>query len=261
MKNFFLFIAILFSTLCYSQQNIDEELQIYLSNFKCFNFEELINKQFKHSIDTLNLPKYLRNAFHKKVTRDLDFGIKESIYSIRLNYVGDDGFLKHTSNTLHVLSKDTSIIGIICLNEYKNLKTAYFNESEIQSYISKHDSLYKTITQTSDLVNGLTSQHIYGYLCGIAPILRDIPEKSGLKFDDINNIEVFRKWIRSYNPELQTYGVDAIRYIYKKPKFSIGKKQNILEEQDKELVKHIKSRNSIINTCSGCFAGIYERVF
>lgn len=34
MKNLFLFIAILFSVLCHSQQNIDEELQLYLSNYK-----------------------------------------------------------------------------------------------------------------------------------------------------------------------------------------------------------------------------------
>lgn len=61
MKNLFLFIAILFSVLCHSQQNIDEELQLYLSNYKDFNFEELKNKQFKYSVDTLSLPKYLRN--------------------------------------------------------------------------------------------------------------------------------------------------------------------------------------------------------
>lgn len=261
MKNLFLLIAILFSAMCYSQQNIDEELQLYLSDFKHFNFEKLKNKEFKYSVDTLNLPQYLRNTFYKKVTRDLDFGIKESIYSICLNYVRDDDFLKHTSNILHVLSKDSTIIGIICLNEYKKIKTTHFDESEIRKYITRHDSLYQTTTQIDDFVNELTQQTVYGYLCGIAPVLRDIPEKDGLKFNDMKNIEVFRKWIRSYNPELQTYGVDAINYIYKQPKFSIGKKQSILEKQDKDLVKYVKYRNSIINTCSGCFVGIYERVF
>lgn len=261
MRRIFLFIMILFPVLCCSQQNIDEELQFYLSDYKNFNFKELENRNFKYSVDTLNIPKYLRNNFYKKVARDLDFGFIESIYSVKLNSVGADGFMEYTSNILHVLSKDEAIVGIICLNESKNIKTTYFDKNEIQKYIAKHDSLYQTFTQENDLVNDLLQQEVYGYLCGIAPVLRDVPEKRGLRFDDIKNINEFRKWIRSYNPEVQSYGADAISYIYQRPKFSIGEKQNVLEKQDKDLAKYIKCRNSIVNTCSGCLFGIYKRVF
>lgn len=263
MRKLFLFLSLLSSVFCYSQQNVDDELQFYLSDYKSFKFEDLKNKHFRFSIDTLKykLPASYHNFFNKLVTRDLDFGVEETIYFVRFYYLESDGAIRHSSNELHVLSKDAATIGIICLNKSQNVVTSYFDESEIQQYIANHDSLYHTTTQVEDLVNDLTANWVYGYSCGIAPVMGDVHEKFGFKFNDMRNIEVFRSWLRSYNPELQTYGVDAISHIYKKPKFTIGEKQEELEKNDKSMVKHIKARSSIVNTCFGCFTGIYQRVF
>lgn len=263
MRKLYLFFFLLSSLFCYSQQNVDEELQLYLSDYKNFNFEELKNKHFKFAIDTVkfDVPQFYHNLYSKIVTRDLDFGVEESIYIVRISYLENDGAIRRSPNELHVLSKDTTIIGIICLDKSQDIITSYYDEFEIQQYITKHDSLYQTTTQVGNLINDLTEKWVYGYSCGIAPVMGDVHEKYGLKFDDIKNIEVFRRWLRSYNPELQAYGVDAISHIYKQPKFTIGKKQEELEKNDKNLVKHIKARSSIINTCSGCFTGIYQRVF
>jgi hypothetical protein len=53
---------------------------------------------------------------------------------------------------------------------------------------------------------------------------------------------------------LQTYGVEALEYLQ-------NKKGIKLSELDKKLLLNIKNRNSILNTCSGCLIGIYEKAF
>lgn len=251
MKTLFIIIGLSIFPFAFSQRSIDQKLQNYLADYKKFNFQVLSD----------SMSQYSKNSYNINITRDLDFGIKETLLLITLNYPIQDGSMKYSSNMLHILSKDSIIIGIICQQVYRDKTNSYWNEKEITDYINKHNSMYQTQTSNSDLINDLTKDEVYGYSCGLVPVMGGIRENDGLIFGDLKNIDIFRKWLKSYNPELQTYGADAITDIYKTPKFPITAEQNELEQQDKNLVKHIKERNSIVNTCSGCFVGIYKRVF
>lgn len=257
-------ICLLFSISVLSQNNLDKEFQDYISEYRNFDFNELSQKKFEHSLaqySISNLPAHRRDTSLLIVRRDLDFNMQESIYRVILNYVAKDSFLGQLRYRLHVLEKNSEIIGIICETNHPSNINSYFDEEEIEQYIHQHDSLYQTQTNKSNLITDLTKEVSYGYLCGIAPQIKDVKERGNYKFDEIRHIHIFREWLRSYNPELQTYGVDAINTIYKLPTFSISENDKKIKEQDIFLAKHIAKRNSIINTCSGCIIDIYYKVF
>ena len=73
------------------------------------------------------------------------------------------------------------------------------------------------------------ADHIYGYVCGFAPVVYDVPRYDDLRFDKKRNINKFRDWVKSFNIELQTYGVEALEYLEKNK----GLK---LTELDKKLI-------------------------
>lgn len=227
-----------------------------MSDVANFSFDELSKKDFGGSSNE-NLPKKYIN---EEVTRDLDFGVKESIYQVRLPYIENDEFTLFIAK-FHLLLQDSTNIGIIVDPIYEEEKYAFFDEGKITEYILKHDSLYQTKTTKDDLIKDLTAYEPYGYMCGMAPVMNMGTQKDGLSFDDFKNIATFREWLRSYNPEIQTYGVDAIHHVYKKPNFLIGEEEKRIAEHDKTLTKHIAKRNSILYICEGCVIGIYRKVF
>jgi len=258
---FFVIVYFTFSSL-FSQNKIDEEINKYLSSPKQFKFEELINKKFEHSVNQFdNIPERLRNHYDTIAIRDLDFGVQEAIYSIKLYYIAEDDAVKHLQNNLHVLSRGSTIFGIIRNDLSQNKITPYFDNNLMNRYINQHDSLYRTKTTQNDLIKALITQSDYGYLCGIAPTISAVPQRNGLWFDNVKNIGTFRKWLKSYSPEEQAYGVDALSYLYNKPPFATAKRQENQVVEDKKLIEQIKKRNSTIRTCSGCIYGIYRKVY
>lgn len=264
MRIFVSVIILFISSLLYAQNELDTEFQEYISDFRNFDMQKLANKEFKHSLARLSikdLPSYRRDTCFVIVKRDLDFGVSESIYRVVLNYAAEDNSLRQNNYRLHVLEYNDSIIGIISDNKYLRKTDTYFAEDKMKWYIDQHDSFYQTLTDKDDLVEELTENRIYGYQCGNAPVIRDVPEKYGYKFNESKHLPVFRKWLRSYNPELQTYGVDAINTVNKLPGLTLSERDKRKAADDLKLIRHIKKRNSIINTCSGSFVGIYERAF
>lgn len=263
MRRILTIIGLLSSILLYSQNELDAEFQNFISDYKNFDIEKLSKKEFNHSLAKLldSLPNHRRDKFGLVVERDLDFNLKEGIYLIILNYAKEDGSLMQLNYKLHALKKNSMIIGIICKTNFPSKVDTYFDETEIERYIYQHDSLYQTKTHRSDLIKDLVEDRVYGYSCGIAPVLQETPEQYGYQFNDIKQLSIFRGWLRSYNPELQTYGVDAIRTIYKQPPFLVGEKEQIKKEDDMLISKYIIKRNSTINTCSGCISGIYSKAF
>ncbi|MFV0418092.1 MAG: hypothetical protein ACK5KT_05130 [Dysgonomonas sp.] len=263
MRRILTIIGLLFSVLLYSQNELDAEFQNSISDYKNFDIEKLSKKEFDNSLAKLldSLPDHRKDRFYFIVERNLDFNVNERIYQIILNYAKEDGSLMQLNYKLHVLKKDCEIIGIICKTNFPSKVDTYFNETEIERYIYQHDSLYQTKTHRSNLIKDLVEDRVYGYSCGIAPVLQETPEQYGYKFNDIKQLSIFRGWLRSYSPELQTYGVDAIRTIYKQPLFLIGEKEQTKNEHDMLISKYIIKRNSTINTCSGCIFGIYSKAF
>ena len=120
--------------------------------------------------------------------------------------------------------------------------------------MNNHNNFYQTNLTREDFINQILSYNIYGYFCGYAPVSYKIPRVNELKFNKKRNAKKFREWLKSFNPELQTYGVDALEYLDKHTSFK-------LTELDKKIIQHIKKRNSILSVCSGCEIGIYEKAY
>lgn len=251
MKTLLIIGGLLISLFSFSQNTLDEELQAYFSNYKNFDFEEFKTIRFKHLRVKNESP---RDRYTARVSRDLDFGVCETRYELILHHNKGN---RYSEYYLNVFSKDSIVIGIISMSSYPDGFTSYFDEDEINDYISKHDSLYGTNTSKEEFIADLKEGAPYGYSCG--NVWHDTPQKYGLKFNDFNNIDTFRKWLRSYKPEMQTYGVDALSYLYKD--LEAKATDDELTTQDKELIQHIKNRNSLLECCAGDIFGIRRRAY
>ena len=252
MKLYLLLVFSLLSQMLLSQEKVEDKVT--------FDFS-LMNSDKKFVDSMPNLQKNIFNYYDLTVTRELDFGINESVFRAKPDYASRVVASKYKMEDMHLLTTNDTVIAIIGELPYKSM-SVYVNDSVINQFIKRHNLLYKTKTNIDDLVSDILVEESYGYLCGIAPVAGGVLENNGFYFDDINNITVFRKWLRSYNLELQSYGVDALMYLYdNNPNFIVRDIEKELQSQDVSIISHIKLRNSIINTCSGCSGGIYDRVF
>lgn len=269
MKNKLL-LSVLFCMLlpcvCYSQLKIEDDVDSYLSDYRNFRAEDLNVKEFSTAMDTVFLAKHKRKprGCDLRVSRNLDFGLTESIYSLVIPAIEGVSFYT-LRRDIHVLSDESGIVGIMSTKGYNGINSVFFDESAIQKYVMKHDSVYQTKTTIDDFVNDLLDCYVYGYSCDNAPVIIDVnidaPIKFGLKFNDRSNINIFRKWIRSYNVELQTYGVDALDCLYRRYSSFLSAMEKQKVENDKQLINLVKVRNSRIALCDGCFIGFYGTVF
>ena len=236
-----LFLVTFFSTYAQNADELaDTEFRKYLNDFENFNLDSLTTKKFIHFEVQ---PPFSNTGIQR------DFNITEDKVYVIIIPNGWDFFLDYN---LHIFKENDSIIGVI-VKEYSNFKY-YFKDYKLPSLVAKHNDFYNTSLTVSEYLNELLEMEIYGYYCGYSPVYKEVPEKDDFLFDKLENIEVFRKWLGSPNLELQTYGVDAMEYLKKHTKFKFRK-------EDHKLIKHIKHRNSLINTCSGCNAGIFKKVF
>lgn len=250
MKKTILLLGIFITCLCYAQEDkADLEFQNYLSEFRNFHFEKLKAKKFEYI--TIN-PQEYRQKSSKGIVRMLDFEVKEEIYTIILGY-NDSAYYLFKQYRLYVLRNSTEIIGIISVEKFtkKEEKNVYFNEKEINNFIDKHNSFYNTNTSQSNLIEDLTKEVEYGY-CLDNHILdsRDRRQKVMDKFGDKFNSSDFRKLLSSYNAELQTFGVDGLEVTYDGLYMNTTKEQKTQKIIDLEIIRHIKDRNSLLQTCN-----------
>ncbi|MGS2727870.1 hypothetical protein ACU8DI_14770 [Psychroserpens sp. BH13MA-6] len=248
MRILTVYIFLIFSFQSFSQNKAeieaDYEMQGYFKNYENFSIDSLKNQGFQF------IKEDDRGFGELLFERKRDNGISEKIYRVLINYVSDR-YTKYKEYKVHSFSKNDSIIGLINYDKYREKTNYYFDFEKLKNYLEYHNEFYKSELTTSDFVNQVLADHVYGYYCGFAPVSYDVPRYNDLIFDDKRNISEFRNWLKSFNPELQTYGIDAIEYLEKNK----GLK---LTELDKKLISNIKKRNSILNTCSGCL-GIYEK--
>lgn len=249
MRILIIYIILLFSLQSFSQNRAeieaDYEIQGYFKNYENFNVDSLKNQKFKFvKEDDRGFGKLL---FERK----RDNGVSEKIYQVLINYI-HGRYTKYKEYKVHTFSKNDSIFGLINYDPYREKANYYFDFGKLQNYLEYHNEFYQTKFTTTNFVNQVLDDHIYGYVCGFAPVVYDVPRYNNLMFDKKKNISEFRNWIKSFNPELQTYGIDALEYLEKNKRIK-------LTELDRKLISNIKNRNSILNTCSGCL-GVYKKV-
>ena len=251
MRFFKIFILLLFSHSSFSQNEIelkaDYEMQGYFKDYSKFNIDSLKREKFKiiKQID----PR--RTGF--RFERQIDSVVTEAIYDISIEYVEGE-WMKYKEYKVHLFSRNDSIFGLINYDTFREKSNYYFDFEKLQNFLDYHNEFYQSNFTGKDFINQVLAEHIYGYVCGIAPVFYEVPRYDDLKFDKKRNISKFRDWLKSFSPELQTYGVDALNYLEKNKGIQ-------LTPLDKKLILSIKTRNSILNTCSGCLIGLYEKAF
>ena len=213
------------------------EIQGYFKNYQEFNLDTLKCKKFNY----IRMINSIRGGF--EFERELDDSLKQSIYTIIIDYpLGS--YMRHKEYTVSVFSENDSIIGLINYDVYRGNINSYFDYEKLNEYIESHNKFYKTELGISDFVDQLKKRKIYGYSCGSN--ISDLPlEHDDIYFDNIRNAKYFRNWLTAFNPELQTIGVEALKYLEKNKKLP-------LSPFEKKIIEHIKTRNSKLLICGGC---------
>ncbi len=250
-RKLLLILAVVATSFVFSQNRFELELENYLSDYKNFDFEKLINSNFK----TFNVnPVQWHTQSKLNVSRILDFNIKEEIYTIVISYTDSTSYLRFAQYKLHLLKDTSEIIGLVYFEEFskQNTVNSYFNEDKINKFILKHNALYETNKNKSTFIREIIIDEEYGYCLSDHVVdNRDKISKVKDKFGKEYNIDTFRNFIRSFNVELQTYGVDGLETIYNGFYPDIIPEQKRKKSQDIKIINHIKERNSVIKTCKG----------
>ncbi len=223
-----------------SQEGIDAdyELQGYFKNYQEFDLDFLEKKKFKY-IRTINPT---RGGF--EFERMLDNNLKQSIYTIIVDHpLGR--YSRYKEYKVHVFSKQDAIICLISYEAGTGNINSYFDYEKLSTHIELHNKLYETNFRISDFVDQLKERKTYGFSCGYSPVANEALQHGGIYLDNIRNATYFRKWLKSFNPELQAFGIHALERLEEKEKLPLSP----LEEK---LIKHIKTRNSTILICGGC---------
>ncbi len=224
-----------------------KEFENFIFSSDSIKIQNIKNEKFEKIIDI--------QEYHHSVTRLLDFGLTESIYELRFSYPFDIHYVKGRNVFIFLFYLDGKEVGkIVDYAQYKDEAkqiSSKFN-SEFINYILKHNSFYKTKTNEDDFLKDILNRKVYGDSCGYE--MTRIKKIDDVETDKIENVDKYIKWMESYNPELQMWGYSEIKKLLTK---------NLIELESDELkiYNHIKERNLVIETCSGCMFGIFKKVF
>lgn len=216
----------------------DYELQGYFKNYQEFNLDSLEKKKFKYILAV----NPTRGGF--QFERTLDNNLKQSIYNITIDHPWGKSS-RYKEYKVHVFSKQDSIIGLLSYEARTGNVNFYYDDKKLAAHIELHNEFYETKFRISDFVDQLKEMRIYGFQCNYSPIANAPLTYNDIYFDNIRNAKHFRKWLKSFNPELQSYGIKALEDLEEKEKLP-------LSPLEKKLIKHVKTRNSTMLICGGC---------
>lgn len=251
MKNGYLIIFILIFGNLFCQNSdllkAKTEFEKYISNSDSTKFQDIKNQKFQNIIEF--------SRFEKLVNREIDFGLSEIIYSITFNYISEIHYVKIQDLTIHFYYFDKKYVGkIIAYKQYKNMETQniFDFKSDFQKFIDKHNSFYKTNLSKKEFIEDSLLNTVYGNYCGYSG--EKYLEKYNTELEKIENAEKYVEWMKSFNLEKQMWGYDQIQYLLKNNLIE-------LESEEQKIYNHIRKRNAIIEMCSGCTFGIFEKTF
>lgn len=230
MRTYLFILTLLFIQTINGQSNISE-LKSYLDTIE--NTEQVLNlKAVKFdSLDMIEI-------FHD-LNRKLDFGFEHQRIST-MTWTGD--------LILNIISRKGRI-KIIWISAFdsNNEKTKIIKDSGfLSTYISKHNELYKTEQTESDLKEQILAEYVVGFGCGLSGNQISKESKKSIQWTKRKSERKLNNYLTSISPELQTLGAIGL--------LKIGK----LDSEQKRLIEHLKNRNSVIFSCSGCLYGIGE---
>ncbi len=251
MKFIFSFLLTLVSLTIFCQKDNYEvakkEFENFIFSSDSIKIQNIKNEKFEKIIDI--------QEYHHSVTRLLDFGLTESVYELRFSYPFDIHYVKGRNVFIFLFYLDGKEVGkIVDYAQYKDEEKQISGkfDSEINNYILKHNHFYKTNYSQKNFIDDIITKSVYGDYCGYSGSKNE--EMFDLDLEKLNNVESYVNWMKSFNPEKQMWGYDQIQYL-------LGKELIELETYEQKIFDHIKNRNAIIETCSGCEFGIFKRVF
>ncbi|MFD0837547.1 hypothetical protein ACFQ0I_17350, partial [Mariniflexile aquimaris] len=154
---------------------------------------------------------------YEELKRKIDFGFEHH----RILIMSWNRDLK-----LNLISKDQEL-KIIWISEFDSSREKHSNvlnivrdSSFVKNYISNHNNFYKTNLNKSDFENQFLSEYVVGFGCG-SWNLNDIEKDFGKgfrsrKLDKRKNRKHYLNWLKSFSPEVQTYGTIGLLSIIKK---------------------------------------------
>lgn len=131
-------------------------------------------------------------------------------------------------------------------DKHLNILTDIRNNDFSKNYVSEHNKFYKTTLSESDFETQFLAEYVVGFGCGIVGLKIPEESKKTLRFVEKKKIKQLENYLTSFSPELQTLGTIGL--------LKIGN----LNPEQKRIMEHLKLRESIILSCSGCLYGIGE---
>lgn len=218
-------------------------------------FEQFIFSSDSTKIQNIKTEKFENifeiNKFNQTVSRDVEFGLRELIFNITFVYRSENT-LKYSQAEIHHFYYNGNPIGNLIIYAGKDKLSSRKFRSEFQIYLNSHNDFYKTNFSLTDFINDLTNKQIYGDGCSYE--MTRVKKIYGIKLRNPENTEKYVEWMKSFNLEKQMWGYDQIQYLLKNNFIK-------LEPEEEKIYNHILQRNAIIETCSGCTFGIFEKVF
>lgn len=247
MRKTFLLLFIIFSANLFCQNSDFEKAKS--------EFEQFIFSSDSTKIQNIKTEKFENifeiNQFNETVSRDVDFGLRELIFNITFVYRSENT-LKYKQAEIHHFYYNGNPIGNLIIYEGKDKLSSKKFRSEFQIYLNSHNAFYKTNFSLIDFIKDLVNKQIYGDGCGYE--MKKVEKIDGIKLRNPENAEKYVEWMKSFNLEKQMWGYDQIQYLLKNNLIE-------LEPEEEKIYNHIQQRNVLIETCSGCTFGIFERIF
>ncbi|WP_417887976.1 hypothetical protein [Zunongwangia sp.] len=218
-------------------QNNVAELKSFLETLeKTDSIKQKIKEAHFQNLEILDL--------YIELERKIDFGYMQyrilvmpiSGWDLKLNFISKDGIIKY------------GLISEYKYNEEKHLNIKNFSRSPdiLRQYTSKHNKYYDTNLDQPDFIEQLLKEYVVGFGCGFSGKQISKESKKSIRYAKKRNFKKLNELLTSFSPELQTLGVIGI--------LKIGK----ITDLQKKIIQHLKKRNSVIYSCSGCLYGIGE---
>lgn len=247
MKKLLLFIIILnFGNLFCQETNFikaKNEFEKFIFNSDSTQIQKIKNRKFENISEI--------HQFKQSVSRDMEFGLRELIFEITFVYRSENTF-KYPKAEIHHFYYNGHPIGNLIIYEGKESIFSRIFRAEFQIYLNSHNDFYQTNSSLSDFIDDLRNKQIYGDGCGYE--MATVKKVDGIELRTPENAEKYVEWMKSFSMEKQMWGYSQIQYLLKNDFIQI----NGFEEK---IYNHVRTRNAVLETCSGCTFGIFERAF
>lgn len=218
-------------------QNNIAELQSLLETIeKTDSLKEKIKSAHFENLDIIEV--------YVELERDIDFGYKQhrilimpiSGSDLKLNFISKNGIIKNGWISEYQLADDTHL----------NLELFKSSPELIKEYVFNHNTYYETNLDETEFKNQILKEYVVGFGCGFGGGEISKESKKSIRYSNNKNLKKLNELLTSFSPELQTLGVIGLLKIDK------------ITDKQKIIITHLKKRNSIIFSCSGCVYGIDE---